>query len=70
MSKWYVGILRGTSKTVAFKTTNIPTKETHNKFGFFIGPFITQKGAEYAARVGPKVSIQGISHYEKLAKEE
>jgi len=70
MSKWYIGMIRGTPKMVAFSSKNTPTKETHKNLGFFMGPFSTKKGAEYAARVGPKVSIQGILHYEKLAMED
>jgi hypothetical protein len=70
MSKWYVGMIKGTSKMTAFFSGTPPTKQTHGNFGFFLGPFLTQKGAEYAARVGPKASIQGVSHYEKLSMEE
>jgi hypothetical protein len=70
MGKWYVGMVKGTSQMTAFVSGDEPTQKTHGNFGFFLGPFVTRKGAEYAARVGPKVSIQGISHYERLARED
>lgn len=69
MTQWYVGMVRGTSAMIAFQSKIKPSRDTHKQLGFFIGPFKTRRGAEYAAKVGPKVSIQGISHYEKLSKE-
>jgi hypothetical protein len=70
MSKWYVGMVKGTPSMIAFESDIKPSKSTHGNLGFFLGPFKTKTGAEYAARVGPKISIQGISHYEKLSREE
>lgn len=70
MGKWYVGMVRGTPRMVAFSSEVHPSKSTHSDLGFFIGPFKTKRGAEFAARVGPQVHIQGVHHYEKMAMEE
>lgn len=67
--KWYVGLVKGTPKLAAFTSSVSPSRKTHgDRFGFFIGPFQTRQGAEYAARIGAKASIQGIPEYERLAK--
>lgn len=63
-------MIKGTPKMVAFSFEGQPSSKTHANLGFFIGPFKTKKGAEYAAKVGPKISIQGIHHYEKMAMED
>jgi len=66
--KWYVGLVKGTPKMAAFSSDTSPSPETHGeKFGFFIGPFQTKRGAEYAAKIGIKAKIQGIPEYERLA---
>lgn len=68
MKKWYVGMIKGTPKMLAFQSEITPTKSTHENLGFFIGPFKSQIGAEYAASVGPKASIKGVEEYENLAR--
>jgi hypothetical protein len=68
MSRWYVAMIKGTSKMIAFSSHEFPTKNTHKHLGFFMGPFKSKKGAEYAAKIGPKASIQGVNDYERLAE--
>lgn len=67
--KWYVGMLKGTTKNVAFPSELEPTNETHGDlYGFFTGPFWTREGAEYAAKNRHKINLRGIPDYEKEAK--
>ena len=68
---WYVGMFKGTMKAVAFPSEVEPTNETHGDFyGFFIGPFWTRRGAEYAAKNSHKLNLQGVPAYEKAAERE
>lgn len=67
--KWYVGVVKGTPDLMAFSSDCIPSKETHgDRFGFFMGPFQSQLGAEYAAEVGPRVMLKTIYDYEREAR--
>lgn len=69
--KWYAAMLKGTMKMVAFPSEVEPSDETHGDFyGFFIGPFWTRRGAEYAAKNSKNLRLKGIPDYEREAERE
>lgn len=69
--KWYVGMMRGTTRSVAFPSEIEPSDNTHGDlYGFFMGPFWTREGAEYAAKNREKLTLKGVPDYEKAAKME
>jgi hypothetical protein len=66
--QWYVGMIKGTPNLAAVLSDSKPEESHGDKLGFFIGPFKTRRGAEYAARVGIQINIKGILEYERLAE--
>ncbi len=64
--KIYVGKIFDSETRVIFRCAFTPTKETHNLYGWVIGPFRTVRAAEWYV-MHPFAQCTTISEYERAA---
>lgn len=64
--KIYVGKIAGSETRVMFRCSFTPTEETHNLYGWVLGPFKTVRAAKYCVAF-PHAQCANVKEFERAA---